>query len=259
MECAGGGDIQMDCQFSVACCHMPSLTSAQSTASLDGAFPFVLHPGQKWLRFLPRDRIRTTCALLGRRGWTTSITRILGACKDNWVTLLFSVLATPLPAFPPSPPAAVIPQDYSATGKVGHGARLFAARSQTPTIDKHLLWWHPVLAILFVLFHDAATLKGEDWESSARVPSLSSFRPLLKVTSLIQNIVCKSDIVFKCAGLTLIALSVGLSFPVRRKWSGFQDGFTKISGINFLLDSVCRTQTHEEHLHSHNKFYFYLR
>lgn len=41
-------------------------------------------------------------------------------------------------------------------------------------------------------------------------------------------------------------------------WSKFQDGFTKISGINFLLDSVSRTQTHEEHLHSHNKLYFYL-
>ena len=65
-------------------------------------------------------------------------------------------------------------------------------------------------------------------------------------------------LIFKCAGLTLIALSVGLSLPVR-KWSGFQDGCTKVSGINFLLDIVCRTQNHEEHLHSHNKFYFYLR
>lgn len=186
----------------------------------------------------------------------TSISRILGACKDNCVTLLFSVLATPLPAFPPSP-AAVIPQD-SAPGKGGHGASLFAACSQTPAIYKHFLWWHPVLTTLSALFHDAAPLKGDDWESSSRAPSPSSFRPLLKVTSPIQA-ACKSDIVFKCACFTLIALSEGLSLPVRRKWSGLQDGFTKISDTNFLLDSVCRTQSHEEHLHSHHKFYFYLR
>ena len=76
----------------------------------------------------------------------------------------------------------------SAMGKVGHGASLFGACLQTLTIDKHCddnqSLPHSLPYFMMQL------LKGDDRESSARVSSPSSFRPLLKVTSPIQNIVC---------------------------------------------------------------------
>lgn len=46
----------MDCQFSAVCCHMASLTSAQSTASLDGAFPFAVHPGPEVAQVSPQGQ-----------------------------------------------------------------------------------------------------------------------------------------------------------------------------------------------------------
>lgn len=149
--------------------------------------PLLFTMGQKWLPFFLRGRIWTTCSLLGKRGWTTSITRISRGLQ-RWLSnpSLFSANSSS----PHFPAAASVSPWHSATSKEGHGASLLTTCSQTPTIDKHLLWRHPLRATLFALFRDPAALEGDDWESSARVPYLSSFNPLLRVTPPIQHIVC---------------------------------------------------------------------
>lgn len=100
-------------------------------------FPLLFTLGQRWLRFLLRGRIWTTCALLGRKGWTTSIIRIWGACKDNWVTLLFPVLGNSSPPFPPSPPQKQQQQWFA-------GTLPWAKQEMGPVFflhaHRHLLW-----------------------------------------------------------------------------------------------------------------------
>lgn len=177
----------MGCQFSVVCCHMPSLTSAQSRASLDGAFSFALHHGPEVAPVFPQGENMDYL-------FPPRKERLNNFHHKNFRGLQRWLSNPPLFSANSSSPhflaAASVSPWHSATSKEGHGASLLTTCSQTPTIDKHLLWRHPLRATLFALFRDPAALEGDDWESSARVPYLSSFNPLLRVTPPIQHIVC---------------------------------------------------------------------
>lgn len=175
----------MGCQFSVVCCLISSLTPAQSTASLGGAFSFALHHGPEVVPVSPRGRIWTTCALLGRRGWTNSTTRISGACKDNWVTPLFSVLTAPLLTS-----HLLLHRGSSSRVSLGlchqqsRTRSLFAACSQTLTVmtptSRHTLC---------LISWCSCTGRRWLWDFS-QSPFSFFFNPLLKVTPPIKHIVC---------------------------------------------------------------------